>query len=245
MNTKILAYVLKNLDDAFNLERWANIRGDLNKDTVIKSLPWTPKRFEKFEQDIHNTFDVDAVIEGLVTDLVEDIDTKYATRFWGGGVWQPKTDIYQYTGWGIVDEINKLNPKKVLDVGCGYNQFKPRIANLVGIDKFNNSADYMVDILEYNVEPNTYDAVIVLGSINFGEYADIIARFRKVVEITAPGGRIYVRANPGETHKNGPWIQIFPWDFEAAHRVANDCGVELVTFKKDNGNRLFFLLEKK
>ena len=148
MNTKILAYVLKNLDDAFNLERWANIRGDLNKDTIIKSLPWTPKRFEKFEQDIHNTFDVDAVIEGSVTDLVEDIDTKYATRFWGGGVWQPKTDIYQYTGWGIVEEINKLNPKKVLDVGCGYNQFKPRIANLVGIDKFNNSADYMVDILE-------------------------------------------------------------------------------------------------
>jgi hypothetical protein len=245
MNTKILTCILKNLDDAFSLERWTDIRSNLNKDTNIKSLPWTLTAIEKFEQDIKDTFDVVANLEGSVADLVEDIDTKYATRFWGSGVWQPKTDIYQYTGWGIVEEINKLNPKKVLDVGCGYNQFKPHIPNLVGIDKFNNSADYMVGILEYNVEPNTYDAVLVLGSINFGEYADILASFRKVVEITAPGGQIYVRANPGETHKNGPWINIFPWDFEAAHRVASDCGVELVTFKKDNGNRLFFLLEKK
>jgi SAM-dependent methyltransferase len=245
MNTKILTYILKNLDNTFSLDHWADICSNINKDTNIKSLPWTLTGIEKFEQDIKDTFDVVAVLEGSVADLVEYIDTKYATRFWGSGVWQPKTDIYQYTGWGIVEEINKLNPKKVLDVGCGYNQFKPHIPNLVGIDKFNNSADYMVGILEYEVEPNTYDAVIVLGSINFGEYADILASFRKVVEITAPGGRIYVRANPGETHKNGPWIHIFPWDFEAAQRVANDCGVELVTFKKDNGNRLFFLLEKK
>ena len=245
MNTKILTYILKNLDDAFSLEHWADIRSNLNKDTNIKSLPWTITGIEKFEQDIKDTFDVVAILEGSVADLVEDIDTKYATRFWGSGVWQPKTDIYQYTGWGIVEEINKLNPNKVLDVGCGYNQFKPHIPNLVGIDKFNNSADYMVGILEYEVESNTYDAVIVLGSINFGEYEDILASFRKVVEITAPGGRIYVRANPGETHQNGPWIHIFPWDFEAARRVAKDCGVELVTFKKDNGNRLFFLLEKK
>jgi len=245
MNTKILSYVLKNLDDAFKLERWNEIRINLNKDTDIKSLPWTPKRLEKFEQDLRDTFDVEPIIQGSVSELVEDLDVKYATRFWGGGVWQPKTDIYQYTGWGIVDEINKRNPRAVLDVGCGYNQFKPRIPNLVGIDKFNNSADYMVDILEYNVEPSTYDAVIVFGSINFCEYSDVIERFRKVFDLTAPGGRVYVRANPGETHKNGPWVQIFPWDFEAAHLIAKECDVELVTFKKDNGNRLFFLFEKK
>ena len=155
MNTKILSYVLKNLDDAFKLERWNEIRINLNKDTDIKSLPWTPKRLEKFEQDLRDTFDVEPIIQGSVSELVEDLDVKYATRFWGGGVWQPKTDIYQYTGWGIVDEINKRNPRAVLDVGCGYNQFKPRIPNLVGIDKFNNSADYMVYILEYKVEPST------------------------------------------------------------------------------------------
>jgi SAM-dependent methyltransferase len=248
MNTKILQYLLKNLEESFKLERWSDIRDAIGKDTVINQLPWTPVRFKKFLEDVNTTFDINVEqnIYGnkTVTDLSDYIDQEYSARFWGGGVWQPRTDLYQYSGWNIVDEINKRNPKAVLDVGCGYNQFKPRIQNLVGIDKYNNSADYMVDILEYNVEPETYDAVIVFGSINFGTYDDVSARFKKVFDLTAPGGRIYVRANPGESHKNGPWIEIFPWDFETAHRISKENNISLVTFKRDNGNRLYFVYEK-
>ena len=58
------------------------------------------------------------------------------------------------------NEINKLNPRKVLDVGCGYNQFKGRINNLIGIDPYNNCADYQVDIFEFVDEPNSYDVKI-------------------------------------------------------------------------------------
>lgn len=244
MNRKIASYLLKKLSDSFNLDRWAGIRGEISMDTVVSNLPWTPRRYEKFVEDIRCTFDLDTVPLGTVSEIAEDIDMRYSSRFWGGGVWQPRTDIYQYSGWNIVDEINKRDPKAVLDVGCGYNQFKPRIPNLVGIDKFNNSADYMVDILEYNVEPDTYDAVIVFGSINFGDYGDVSARFAKVFELTASGGRVYVRANPGHGHKNGPWIDIYEWDFESAHRIAKENNVELVTFKVDNGDRLFFMYEK-
>lgn len=244
MNTKILTYLLENLKNAFKLKRWTEIRDQIDENTVVTKLPWTPKRLEKFKQDIVNTFDIDPNVNGTVHDIMNDIDVKYATRFWGGGIWQPRTDVYQYTGWNIVEEINKRNPRAVLDVGCGYNQFKPRIQNLVGIDKFNNSADYMVDILEYNIEPESYDAVIVFGSINFGDYTDVSTRFKKVFELTAPGGRIYVRANPGRSHANGPWIQIYPWDFESAHRIASENNVKLVTFKQDNGDRLFFMFEK-
>jgi SAM-dependent methyltransferase len=244
MNTKIFNHLVEKLRETFNLPRWDEIRTSISADTNILDLPWTPKRLEKFKEDLANLFDVEIDLSGSVTTVTADIDDKYAARFWGGGVWQPRTDVYQYTGWNIVDEINKRDPKAVLDVGCGYNQFKPRIKNLVGIDKFNNSADYMVDILEYNVEPETYDAVIVFGSINFGDYVDVSTRFGKVFELTAPGGKIYVRANPGQTHKNGPWIQIFPWDFEAAHRIAKEHSVRLVTYKKDNGDRLYFEFEK-
>jgi SAM-dependent methyltransferase len=244
VNIKILNYLLENLRNAFKLERWNEIREQISGNTIVTLLPWTPKRLEKFKQDIANTFDIEPNVEGSVLDVMNDIDNKYATRFWGGGVWQPRTDVYQYTGWNVVDDINKRNPRAVLDVGCGYNQFKPRIPNLIGIDKFNNSADYMVDILDYHVKPETYDAVIVFGSINFGEYADVSARFKKVFELTAPGGRVYVRANPGISHKNGPWIQIYPWDFESVHRIAEENNVQLVTFKQDNGDRLFFMYEK-
>jgi len=244
MNTKIRDHILERLGESFSLPRYGGIRDTFGDDTVISDLPWTAKRYQRFRDGLVRTFDVEPDLSGSVSEVAEDIDTKYAARFWGGGVWQPRTEVYQYTGWGVVDEITKRNPGKVLDVGCGYNQFKPRIPNLVGIDRFNNSADYMVDILEYNVEPDTYDAVIVFGSINFGDYGDISARFRKVFELTAPGGRIYVRANPGESHKNGPWICIFPWDFETAHRIARENDATLVTFKRDNGNRLYFVYEK-
>lgn len=243
MNTKILRFVDKKLDEMFSLPKYQQIV--FQEDTIIKQLPWTPARFAKFQNAIFEEFGLNNInFDGTVRDLVNDIDEKYSQHFWGQGIWQPRTDQYQYTGWGLVDEIMKHNPKAVLDVGCGYNQFKPRIPNLVGIDKYNNSADFMVDILDYNVEPNSYDAVIVLGSINFGSYEDVSAKFKKVFELTTLGGRVYVRANPGETHKNGPYIDIYPWDFDSVYRIGKEHNVNLITLKKDNGNRLYFVFEK-
>ena len=137
MNTKIFNHLIEKLHNTFNLSRWDDIRSGIDANTVILGLPWTPKRLERFTDDLANLFDVEIDLSGTVAVVTADIDDKYAARFWGGGVWQPRTDVYQYTGWNIVDEINKGNPRAVLDVGCGYNQFKPRIKNLVGIDKFN------------------------------------------------------------------------------------------------------------
>jgi SAM-dependent methyltransferase len=246
MNRKISTFLQENLRESFKLSRWDSVREKINDDTVIVDLPWTPARLQKFKDKLLSTFQLDDVdLHASVSELTDEIDVKYSARFWGQGVWQPRTDVYQYTGWNIVDDINKREPRKVLDVGCGYNQFKPRIDNLIGIDKFNNSADYMVDILDFNVEPESFDAVIVFGSINFGDWDDMSIRYKKVFELLAPGGRVYVRANPGHTHKNGPWIDIFPWSFEYAHKIAKENDVELVTFKQDNGDRLFFLFEKK
>lgn len=243
MNKKIFRYVSEKLQDSFKLPKYNSLT--FHEYTFINDLPWTPARFEKFQIACADEFGLNDInFSGTIRNLVDNIDEKYSERFWGQGIWQPKTDQYQYTGWGLVDTVLKENPKAVLDVGCGYNQFKPRIPNLVGIDKYNNSADFMVDILDYNVEPNTYDAVLVLGSINFGSYEDVSAKFKKVFELTAPGGRVYVRANPGETHKNGSYIEIYPYDFDSVYRLAKDHNVKLITLKKDNGNRLYFVFEK-
>ena len=235
---------MQKLKDSFKLPKYNSLV--IQEYTFINDLPWTPARYGKFQDAILTEFGLNNLnFNGTVYNLVCNIDEKYNERFWGQGIWQPRTDQYQYTGWGLVDEVMKHNPKSVLDVGCGYNQFKPRIPNLVGIDKYNNSADFMVDILEYNVEPNSYDAVLVLGSINFGSYEDVSIRFGKVFNLTAPGGRVYVRANPGEIHKNGPYIDIFPWDFDSVYRIAKEHNVKLITtLKKDNGNRLYFVFEK-
>jgi SAM-dependent methyltransferase len=243
MNRKIYNFLYKNLHDAFNLPKYNDFNKTMTQWTIVNALPWTPKRWEKFCDQINNEFDLEINFNGTIADITHDIDQKYSARFWGG-IWQPRTEVYQYTGWNIVEIINKANPKAVLDVGCGFNQFKARIPNLVGIDAYNNNADYMVDILDYNVPNNFYDHVIVFGSINFGEYDDIEVRMKKVIDLTMPGGKIYVRANPGHVHKNGQWIDIYPWNFDTAYRIANKFNCELSSFKKDNGDRLYFELRK-
>jgi SAM-dependent methyltransferase len=244
MNTRIFALMMKNLNEAFHLEKYENIRGTFSKDTVINDLPWTPARLRKFNEHIADELQFDEVdLSGTVEQAISRLDTRYMNRFFGE-IWKPETDKYQYSGWALVDLINNEDPKHVLDFGCGYNPFKGRINNLVGIDPYNNAADYMVDILEFKVEPESFDHIIVFGSLNFGDKEDIYSRFAKLNEYLMPGGRMYFRANPGNLWPKGPYVDIFPWTFEVAYDLAKTHGLELEKFKKDNGDRLYFEMHK-
>jgi hypothetical protein len=127
-------------------------------------------------------------LSGTVREIVTELDRKYLSWFFGE-VWRPRTEKYQYTGWPLADIINKHNPEGVIDVGWGYNQFKERIPNIIGIDPYNNQAEYMVDILDYKVEPERYDGVICLGSVNFNSQADIEARVAQCVHLSSRGAR--------------------------------------------------------
>lgn len=144
----------------------------------------------------------------------------------------------------MIEEINKLNPERVLDVGCGYHPFKDRIHNLIGIDPYNNCADYEVDILEYKVKPESYDAILALGSINFNSRDEIEERFAHCVNLLKPTGKFFLRANPGIPHKTGPYVDIFPWSFEVVNEFAEKYKLNLDTFKKDANNRLYFVYTK-
>lgn len=244
MNTRIFRLITEKIEDSFHLEKYKEIREGLDKNTIIDLLPWTPARQRKFTEQICDELQFDQLdLSGTIEHVVYKLDQRYMNRFFGE-VWQPDTDKYQYSGWGLVDLINATNPKAVLDFGCGYNPFKGRIDNLVGIDPFNNQADYMVDILEFAVEPQTYDHIIVFGSLNFGDRNDIETRFAKLNELLMPGGRMYFRANPGNLWPKGPYVDIFPWSFEVAYDLAKTHGLELEKFKKDNGDRLYFEMYK-
>ena len=109
---------------------------------------------------------------------------------------------------------------RVLDVGCGYHPFKGRINNIVGIDPYNNCADYEVDILDYKVKPKSHDVIIALGSINFNSRSDIEQRFSHCVDLLRSAGKFYLRANPGITHKAGPYVDVFSWTFEVVNEFA-------------------------
>jgi SAM-dependent methyltransferase len=244
MNTRIFKLIKENLELAFNLPKYKTVCDNFCENTRIDSLPWTPARHKKFTQSIANELQFESIdLTGTIAEVVDKLDKRYLNRFFGE-IWKPTTEIYQYSGWGLVDEINKANPKSVLDFGCGYNPFKGRITNLVGIDPYNNCADYMVDILEFKVEPESFDHIIVFGSLNFNSRDEIDERFAKLVSVLMPGGKMYFRANPGILWPNGPYVDIFPWSFEVAYELAQQYNLELETFKKDNNDRLYFVYKK-
>jgi len=238
MNTKIFTLLQKNLQTAFNLPKYANIV--IDEATVVDQLPWTPARYRKFKDAVESELSLPCDYIGTLYRITEDLSERYIHRFFAE-IWKPRTNDYDYTGWQLADEVNALNPRSVLDVGCGYHPFKGRIHNLVGIDPYNNCADYMVDILDY---VGRHDVVIALGSINFNSRDEIEARFAKCVDILDQGGRFILRANPGITHKTGPYVDIFPWSFEIVKEFADKYNLKLLEFKKDGNQRLYFSYQK-
>ena len=241
MNTKIFALLEKNLKDAFNLPKYREI--SISADTVVDQLPWTPARYRKFKDSIESELSLDSDYVGTIADITADFSERYIHRFFSE-MWRPRTNEYEHTGWQLVEEVNKLNPDRVLDVGCGYHPFKGRIQNLIGIDPYNNMADYEVDILEYRVKPESYDAILALGSINFNSQDEIEARFSHCVNLLKSGGKFFLRANPGIPHKTGPYVDIFPWSFEIVNEFAETYNLNLDTFKRDANQRLYFVYTK-
>ena len=241
MNNKIFNLIATNLQAAFNLPKYKNIT--INEYTVVQDLPWTPARYRKFKDSVEAELSLPCDYIGTLKDIVSDLSERYILRFFGE-IWKPRTGDYEHTGWELADEVNKLNPEKVLDVGCGYHPFKGRIQNLIGIDPYNNQADYEVDILEYKVKPESHDVILALGSINFNSKDEIESRFAHCVSLLKVGGRFYLRANPGIVHKTGPYVDIFPWSFEVVNEFAEKYNLTLLTFKKDNNDRLYFVYQK-
>ena len=240
MNTKIFNLVAKNLEVTFNLPKYKNIV--VSQDTVVDQLPWTPARYRKFKDAVEAELSLPCEYRGTLKEIVADLSERYTHRFFSE-IWKPRTGDYDYTGWALAERIAEQNPKNVLDVGCGYHPFKGRIPNLVGIDPYNNCADFEVDILDYRVKTR-YDHIIALGSINFNSQDEIEERFAHCVNLLETGGYFYLRANPGIPHKTGPYVDIFPWTFEIVNDFAEKYGLKLLEFKRDGNERLFFAYQK-
>ena len=173
----------------------------------------------------------------------DEIDEAVLERYFTK-VWQPKTKKYKYSGLSIVDEINNMNLDSVLDIGCGYNEFKGKINNLTGIDAYNSRADHQVHLLDYKTD-KLYDAVICFGSINFGNVTKIIAEMKKAVSLVKQNGLMYFRVNPGIQHddEEAHYIDFFEWTPEFIFNISQALGCRLINMRKD-ANRIYFILKK-
>lgn len=215
---------------------------------MIHTSPQLLRSNHKLQQAIQGTFDIelDNVEYSHIGELVDRIDDKVLDKYFRT-VWQGEMSKYKYSGLALIDEINSLKPRKVLDIGCGYNEFKGKIDNIVGIDPYNDCADYCVKLLDYHPQEK-YDATLALGSINFGSTDKIFAELEHAVSLCNPGAVMFFRANPGLPHdkQESNWIYFYPWDSNFIVNCADQLGVDILDIRTDSHkNRLYFVWRTK
>lgn len=181
-----------------------------------------------------------------INTLILDV---YYTRFWKEDTWS-----YERSGKVFTTEVNMLRPKSVLDVGCGNNLFKDHIYDLYGIDAFNQKADEVITLANFQqTNPDKqFDVVMALDSLNHGRKPDLIYNFEFLDKLTAPGGHQFWRVNP-EPPEAGDFplldlVDFIPWDEKLIRELADCNGYEVKEIceetNADGEKRLFFCFYK-
>jgi len=159
--------------------------------------------------------------------------------------WQNDMKKWKYSGVALIDEVNGLKPRAVLDVGCGYNEFKGKINNLIGIDPYNDRADLEVSTIDYKTDQK-FDVILCLGSVNFGNRDKIIAEVGRCVNLLAEGGTMFFRVNPGIQHDKpeAKWIEFFAWNVPFIIELAEMFNLQVLDIRDDTNSRKYFVYRK-
>ena len=139
------------------------------------------------------------------------------------GVWKDQNfKNLKHSGYQLVDYVNNQKPSSVLDVGCGYNRFKGKIKNLIGIDPYNDAADIKVSLEDYKSPP--FDIALCLGSINFGDEETIDHQIDILHGLWRK--EAIFRVNPGIPHDWADYGDIvwYPWTLDKIHSIATRYG---------------------
>ena len=167
------------------------------------------------------------------------MDSKTVNEYFGNS-WKPNYDHFKYSGWALLEKVQP--GETVIDIGCGFNLFKPHLKQaLYGIDPANDEADEKVGIMEFKTNKQ-WDVAFILGSLNFGTAEDVEPQVKKAVSLVKPGGRLFWRQNPGIG--DHPWkgveaIQFFPWTIELNTEWAHKYGCSITECKWDTSNRIY------
>ena len=167
------------------------------------------------------------------------------------GKWQDQNFAnLTYSGYQLVDYVNSLEPRSVLDIGCGYNRFKNKIHKLIGVDPYNKAADIPLP-LEKICTTMKYDVVLALGSINFGDES-VIDNQMKIIDNIFDREAIFI-VNPGIPHD---WADVadiqgihwYPWTKDKIYAIADHYKYNVKRFEEEHVSqghlRYFFIYTK-
>ena len=218
---------------------------NMNKKIFAQLLSYSQNNIDKITQPyIKEKFGVDVKRCDTIEQYVEVIDDaclhKYFSKYW-----QNDMKKWKYSGLALINEVNALKPRAVLDVGCGYNEFKGKIDNLIGIDPYNDKADIQVSTLEYRTTQK-FDVMLCLGSVNFGSRDKIISEVGRCVDLLEDGGTMFFRVNPGVQHNKpeAKWIEFFAWNVPFIIELSEIFNLKVLDIRDDSNQRKYFIYRK-
>ena len=217
----------------------------MNKKIFAQLLAHSQNDLTKITQPyIQETFGVVVKRCETLEEYTQVIDDACLHRYFSK-YWQNDMKKWKYSGLALIDEVNNLKPRAVLDVGCGYNEFKGKIDNLIGIDPYNDRADLQVSTLNYKTD-QTFDAILCLGSVNFGSREKIIAEVGRCVDLLADGGTMFFRVNPGVQHDKpeADWIEFFAWNVPFIIELSEMFNLKVLDIRDDTNQRKYFVYRK-
>jgi hypothetical protein len=217
----------------------------MNKKIFAQLLSYSQNNIDKITQPyIKEKFGVDVKRCDTIEQYVEVIDDaclhKYFSKYW-----QNDMKKWKYSGLALINEVNALKPRAVLDVGCGYNEFRGKIDNLIGIDPYNDKADIQVSTLEYRTTQK-FDVMLCLGSVNFGSRDKIISEVGRCVDLLEDGGTMFFRVNPGVQHNKpeAKWIEFFAWNVPFIIELSEIFNLKVLDIRDDSNQRKYFIYRK-
>ena len=217
----------------------------MNKKIFAQLLGYSQNDLNKITQPyILETFGVKVDRCDTLEQYAEAIDVaclhNYFSKYWENDIKK-----WKYSGLALIDEVNSLKPRAVLDVGCGYNEFRGKIDNLIGIDPYNDKADYEVGTLEYRTDQK-FDVIMCLGSINFGSRDKILAEIGRCVDLLEDGGTMFFRVNPGVQHNKpeAKWIEFFAWNTPFIIELSEIFNLKVLDIRDDSNQRKYFIYRK-
>jgi SAM-dependent methyltransferase len=217
----------------------------MNKKIFAQLLVYSQNDLDKITQPyIQETFGVEVKRCETLEEYTQVIDDaclhKYFSKYW-----QNDMKKWKYSGVALIDEVNGLKPRAVLDVGCGYNEFKDKIDNLIGIDPYNDRADFKTSIIDFKPD-RKFDVILCLGSVNFGSTDKITSEVAKCVTLLEDNGLMFFRVNPGLPHdkKESEWIEFFAWNVPFIIDLAEKFNLKVLDIRDDTNQRKYFVYKK-
>ncbi len=124
--------------------------------------------------------------------------------------------------------INALNPKLVIDAGCGDNLHKNKINNLIGFDVMPlPNADQHCNILDAKFNLNSADAVIAYGSIQYLDEQFVRENLKKVISWIKPHGLLEMEASAKRINEKTIDGDRYWWNYDKIDKFTIELNLEL------------------